>query len=68
MILSPATDPCPTGVNALGENDRRNLPLLPWFAARRQADSFHGKLADFYAEAMADIELMGLLRQAEAKS
>jgi hypothetical protein len=66
-VLTLDTDPCPTGIFALDADHRLHLPLLPWFAARRQADSIHGpQLPAFYTDAIRDIEMIGLLRQAEA--
>jgi hypothetical protein len=65
MILNLHSDPCPTGIYALTGDDHYKLPLLPWFAAQRQRASTLPGIRNVFEETMADIETMGLLKQAE---
>ena len=59
------TDPCPTSVCSLTVEDHRSLPLMPWFAAQRHREAMFPAIRNIFDEAMADIETMGLLKQAE---
>jgi hypothetical protein len=68
QTLCLSTDPCPTGEMSLAIEDKMHMPLLPWFAMRRQyaIQTRCFKLAHQDDEAMAEIEWKGLLSQAEA--
>jgi hypothetical protein len=61
-------DPCPTGLCALERSHMHHLPLAVWMAAQRHFEHArrHPKMAAIFEEAIADIEVMGLLKQAEA--
>lgn len=61
-------DVCPTGLTALERSDMRHLPLAVWMAAQRHFEHArrHPKMATIFEQALADIEVTGLLRQAEA--
>lgn len=62
------SDVCPTGLAALERSDMRHLPLAVWMAAQRHFEHArrHPKMATIFEQALADIEVAGLLRQAEA--
>jgi len=65
MILNPHSDICPTGPRSVCGDSLRRMPLLSWFAAQRtDCARFSGR--NVFDESMADIETMGLLKQAEA--
>lgn len=67
IILDINTDPCPTGMRSLPLPVMRHLPLPAWAAMNRQAEHQLNRpaMADIFERALCDIEVIGLLDQAE---
>jgi hypothetical protein len=65
--LCPSTDPCPTGVYSIDLAEMRHLPVATWMAMNRHQEAALGRpgLASVFEQALADIEISGLLKQAE---
>jgi len=61
-------DLCPTGARSMPLEEMHDLPLAVWMAVNRHLHHALGRpgIAAIFEEALADIEVMGLLKQAEA--
>lgn len=61
-------DLCPTGALSIETHEMRYLPLATWMAMNRHHEHALGRhgMAGHFEEVLADIEVSGLLRQAEA--
>lgn len=63
LLFSDIDGPCPTTVE-FDDRERQGLPLITWAAVHRQLRAGCGAVP--YEACLAEIEVEGLLRQAEA--